>query len=334
MNTWNPPLGLGVTETNTLSPAELAGEREDALRAMWGGDASAVFRAAFADVARWGPRRPTRRLDGGGDAFYSVADWQRWHVVIPVRGAHEALEVCLRSLAGLEDADTFDVTIVCQAAEADAVWAVIDRSTINVNLTRVVATADPWHFAVNCNEAIEDFWFDRDAVVFLNSDCDVTPIVSLRGAFAVALSHADAVGPAGSNVSGFQNFGPERGATWGRLDRRKMPSVSTLPYPRLVGFCLAVRLSAFRAVGGWDESFVNAYDDDDLSLRLALRSEAGRPSLLWCPSALVLHEGSASFREMPDARANYDRTLDENRRRFEARWGWAAGNIHSWWRTV
>ena len=84
---------------------------------------------------------------------------------------------------------------------------------------------------------------------------------------------------------------------------------------RLVGFCLAVRTSAFRALGGFDERFeIGGFEDDDLCRRLHqidLR-------LLIAHASFVHHRGHASF-EANDI--DWWVTQVENGVRFEAKWG-------------
>src|SRR5437764_613371 len=61
---------------------------------------------------------------------------------------------------------------------------------------------------------------------------------------------------------------------------------------RLVGFCLAVKASAFAEVGGFDERFeVGGYEDDDLCQRL--RDAGGR--LVIAHSSFVHHVGHQTF---------------------------------------
>ncbi len=84
---------------------------------------------------------------------------------------------------------------------------------------------------------------------------------------------------------------------------------------RLVGFCLAVRTSSFRAVGGFDERFeIGGFEDDDLCRRLHqidLR-------LLIAHGSFVHHSCHASF----DANdVDWRVTQLENQVRFEEKWG-------------
>lgn len=323
---WKFPLGLCVaTRFDDAATDALRGE---ALRMMRDGDASLARVAAYCDVATWRTRRDAR-LDGAGVPTESFVSW---HVVIPIRGAHDALRRCLETLADLDDADAFDLTLVCHESEFAAVHAIAENAMGNcAPWFHVEPTLEQCGFARACNTGLDYRWDENDVVVFLNSDTDLSRLYSLRGAFGSAIALADAAGPAGTNVSGFQSVGSPAD---GKLSDLRAPHVFRVPYPRLVGFCLAVRFGTFLSVGGWDEGYTNAYDDDDLSLRMALTSTPGSPSLLWTPCVVVLHEGSASFRELPDAQSVYDRAMRENRARFDARWGWALPEIPAWWRSL
>ena len=66
----------------------------------------------------------------------------------------------------------------------------------------------------------------------------------------------------------------------------------TTDVERLVGFCLAVKASAFAEVGGFDERFeVGGYEDDDLCQRL--RDAGGR--LVIAHASFVHHVGHQTF---------------------------------------
>ena len=82
----------------------------------------------------------------------------------------------------------------------------------------------------------------------------------------------------------------------------------------MIGFCLAVRTSSFRALGGFDERFeVGGFEDDDLCRRL-LEADL---RLLIAHGSFVHHHGHASF----DANdLDWRVTQGENRIRFEEKW--------------
>jgi GT2 family glycosyltransferase len=89
--------------------------------------------------------------------------------------------------------------------------------------------------------------------------------------------------------------------------------------PKLSGFCVLIKRAALEAVGGLDERFgPGLFDDDDLALRMR---RAGY-ELAVALDLFVHHAGSRTFvGEAIDAAA----LLEENRARFEAKWGPDAG---------
>jgi glycosyltransferase involved in cell wall biosynthesis len=159
-------------------------------------------------------------------------------------------------------------------------------------------------------------------VVFLNSDT-VVPLGWLDE-ILVPFDQRDvgAVGPRSDNVSGKQGTPSvpdpqddpgafaEFAVEW-RTSHRGQTSESR----RLIGFCLAVRTSSFRAVGGFDERFeIGGFEDDDLCRRLLETDQR----LLIAHASFVHHHGHASF----DANdIDWRVAQGENRARFEEKWG-------------
>jgi hypothetical protein len=82
-------------------------------------------------------------------------------------------------------------------------------------------------------------------------------------------------------------------------------------------FCLAMRRDAFERIGPLDTRFaVGMLEDDDYSLRA---HEAGY-RVVCCEDTLVHHFGESSFGKLV-ASGEYNRLLDENKARFEEKWG-------------
>ena len=81
----------------------------------------------------------------------------------------------------------------------------------------------------------------------------------------------------------------------------------------VTGACLAIRRPAFDAVGGFDEGFVNAYEDIDLCLKV----RAAGHRIRYCAASIVYHHESVSRRgEIEDLRPEDDGNL----LRFADRW--------------
>jgi GT2 family glycosyltransferase len=269
-------------------------------------------------------------------------DWSA-QIVVPVRGAHEAFRLCLQCLAAT-DLLKAHVSVPCAQDEAEGVLAIAEERRGGPGGSRRVTvdvTDAPQSFAANVNLAASRS--RSEFLVLLNSDAFVGPdwLDALLAPFADP--EIVAVGPMGTNVSGHQGVEPialaggvvppfpttpAEVAAFARRAAWMTPELSTAPYAarRLVGFCLAVRRSAFDRVGGMDERYaVGNFEDDDLCLRLSLVGKC-----VVVPDLLVLHAGQASFRELPDAENVYRRALFDNHRRYLAKWGWIAADVAAW----
>ena len=196
--------------------------------------------------------------------------------------------------------------------------------------TRESLTAYPWldvvanhvnqGFARGCNQGAANA--RSDVVVFLNSDTVVPPgwLDELLAPFDQ--DDVGAVGPRSDNVSGTQKTmavpDPEDdppGFFAFAEEWQKGHRGQTSDARRLVGFCLAVRTSAFQTLGGFDERFeIGGFEDDDLCRRL--REHHLR--LLVSHGSFVHHRGHASF---DGNEIDWQLVQDDNRVRFEEKWG-------------
>ncbi len=81
-----------------------------------------------------------------------------------------------------------------------------------------------------------------------------------------------------------------------------------------LGFCLLSRRNLYEQVGLLEESYgMGNFDDDDLSNRV--KQQGMR--CVRASAAYVHHEEKASFRNLP----NWEAAFERNRRQYEARWG-------------
>ncbi len=100
--------------------------------------------------------------------------------------------------------------------------------------------------------------------------------------------------------------------TLGSDPQKRSPGWVELPVA--IGFCLLARRSLFDRIGLLDEQFgMGNFDDDDLSLRI--RKAGLKP--VRALAAYVHHEEKSSFKKLP----GWEKAFDENRRRFEKKWG-------------
>jgi glycosyltransferase involved in cell wall biosynthesis len=183
---------------------------------------------------------------------------------------------------------------------------------------RVVHNDTNRGFAAACNQGAEVA--AGEVVVFLNND--TLPVD--RWLDLLLEPFADpgvvAAGPRSNFVFGPQlvpdvPYDPARMPELRRFVRewRERHAGEVTEVERLVGFCLAVRRDAFRAVGGFDEGFgAGGWEDADLCSRL--RSAGGR--LVIAHAAFVHHVGHATFDAngldwLAVQNANQDRYLDK-----------------------
>ena len=90
--------------------------------------------------------------------------------------------------------------------------------------------------------------------------------------------------------------------------------------PKLSGFCLLMKRAVYDKIGGLDERFgLGLFDDDDL----AERARRAGFELAVAHDLFVHHFGS---RTLLGAGSMPSKLLDENARRFAAKWGLAEGN--------
>ena len=90
--------------------------------------------------------------------------------------------------------------------------------------------------------------------------------------------------------------------------------------PKLSGFCLLMKRAVYDKIGGLDERFgLGLFDDDDL----AERARRAGFELAVAHDLFVHHFGSRTFLGNG---IDIDELLEENARRFAAKWGLAGGN--------
>ncbi|MBX3023958.1 glycosyltransferase [bacterium] len=212
-------------------------------------------------------------------------------IVIPVWNQWPLTRACLAALASARRPR--DEVIVVDNGSRDATAAELAR----MPWLRVLTNEANRGFAAACNQGAAVA--SGSVVVFLNNDT-LVPDDWLEGLLAPLADPAVvATGPMSNCASGPQ--GVERAAyDAGSLTAfrafaarwRRQHLGQTQETPRLVGFCLAVRASALRAVGGWDEGFaIGGAEDDDLCLRLT----AAGGGLRICRDTFVHHHGHATF---------------------------------------
>lgn len=228
-------------------------------------------------------------------------------IVIPAWNAWDRTRACLEALRSTTAPR--DEVIVVDNGSSDATptglgsfgWVKVIRNEANRG------------FAAACNQG--EAAASGEVVVFLNND--TVPVgrwfSELLGPFSDP--GVAAAGPRSNFVSGEQLV---PGAAYTKMSElrsferrwREGHAGQTSDTGRLVGFCLAVRRSAFSGIGGFDEGYgIGGYEDDDLCRRLV---GAGW-RLVVAHGSYLHHVGHATF----DANAlDWAGIETANRRRF------------------
>jgi GT2 family glycosyltransferase len=314
--------GRGVVATPMRALEPLAGRdlvrfartpeefvRQIASAAAAGGEEIAR-RRAFARENTWDARAQelSRRLE------------QLWPLVSILVVTHDGLawtRMCLGSIDRRTDWPRFEV-IVADNASTDATRQWLGDEERRGSL-RVVLLPENRSFAAGVNAAAAAS--RGEFLCLLNNDTVVT-----RGWLSALVRHLERdstigmIGPSTNEIAnearvevGYRELRHldswSRGFTRSRAGRAE-------PIPMLAMFCALLRREVFDRIGPLDERFeIGMFEDDDYARRLAaegLRLAVARDSF-------VHHAGRGSFRALPDA--EYRRIFEENRRRYEEKWG-------------
>ena len=221
-------------------------------------------------------------------------------VVIPHYGPHELLRACLASLWAHTQPE-IEVVVV-----DNGTGAAIDADI-------VVRNEDNRGFAAACNQGAAIATGSR--VVFLNNDCEVRagwlePLAARldegAGVVGSLLLYPD------GNVqhAGVRLFRNDRGELTAENRRQRYGAG---PVEAVTGACMAVDRAAFLRLGGFDEGYLNGYEDVDFCLTAR---EAGW-EVLFEPESVVTHHESASGPERWVA-------VKANIQRLQDKWGWVS----------
>jgi GT2 family glycosyltransferase/tetratricopeptide (TPR) repeat protein len=214
-------------------------------------------------------------------------------IVIPVWNAWPVTKQCLESLR--PTIGVRDEIIVVDNGSTDAT----SRELRKIPGLHVITNAENLGFAKANNQGAEVA--RHDFILFLNNDTVLAkgwleellaPLFGNEGVGAVGPRSNYVSGDqlvesvpyaTNSNLSGYREFARD----WMREHRGVISTTE-----RLVGFCLAVRKSAFNQVGGWDERYgLGGFEDDDLCAALI----SSGWELLISHGTYVHHHGSQTF---------------------------------------
>jgi GT2 family glycosyltransferase len=226
--------------------------------------------------------------------------------------------LALESVLGCTEYPNYEIVVVDNGS-GDRTLSCVRRLAAVHPHVRLIENRENRGFPAATNQGIEAA--EGDVLVLLNNDVLVAPGWMSRLVKHTEDRGACLVGPVTNRIGNEAQI-PVDYTTWqGFLDfaarRAADRDGQAFPIHTLTMFCLAMPRQVVDRLGVLDERFgVGMLEDDDYSLRAR---HAGLP-LLCAEDVVVHHFGESSFGELV-ASGERDRVLEENRRRFAAKWG-------------
>lgn len=252
----------------------------------------------------------------------------RASIVIVTHGQRELTEQCLRSLQrclGDRLSREWELVLIDNASPDDTPellrsWS--DRAVVRL-------LEENLNFAGGCNRGAAEA--RGEVLVFLNNDTEVT-----AGALETVVAQALEPGVA---ISGCRLLFPDRTLQHAGVAFLRGPALGGASMPQHVfrhadqdlaaarasyeldcvtAACMAVRADVFRAVGGFDQGYLNGLEDVDLCLRIRLSGKR----IVYRGDATVIHHEGASRGKGDDLWATPARAamMRHNDLHFTARW--------------
>ena len=237
-------------------------------------------------------------------------------VVMVTRDNLAVTRLCLESLL---DDDAAREIVVVDNASTDGTRSYLLTLTRRVPHVRLVLNDENLGFPRGCNQGLEEA---RGAVlIILNNDTIVS-----RGSLARLCAHLEdptigLVGPVTNRIGNEAEvpvaYGTLRGFRAAARARAVERAGETFELRMPAMFCVALRRDVWERLGPLDEEFgLGTLEDDDYALRSTL---AGYRSVC-AEDVLVHHFGEATFGALY-ASGERSRLIEENRRRFDEKWG-------------
>jgi O-antigen biosynthesis protein len=248
----------------------------------------------------WGQAARTRQDGPVRTVERPLSEEPSVEVIVCLRDKPELLARCVVSLLARTRYERFTIALVDNGSEAAETLELLNGLARHPRV-RVLRDSRPFNFAALNNQAVATS--AADVVVFLNNDTEVTEeswverlleqaIRPEVGAVAPMLLYPDGLVQHAGAALGLHGYAghPFAGLTPDAATPFGTPADGTRNWLAVTAACMAVEREKFRAVGGFDETFVVAGNDVDLCLRL---TAAGYRSL--CVSeAVLMHDESRS----------------------------------------
>ncbi len=264
----------------------------------------------------------TLRLDGTEDGTDLPAKMRAAFplasVVIVTRDNLDLNRLCLESLFARTEWPRYEVVVVDNGS-TDGTAQLLAGLAAGRESLRVIAFPENRGFPAAANAGLADA--RGDPLVLLNNDTVLTrgwltglarhlaadPRLGLVGPVTNAIANEARVEAGYADVRGL----PRWAAEWCRAHDGEIVDVSMLAF-----FCVAIRRRTFEEVGPLDERFgLGLFEDGDYNRRVRQRGWTARCAR----DVFVHHWQNASFRRL--GRDAYFALYEENRRKFEEKWG-------------
>jgi GT2 family glycosyltransferase len=235
-------------------------------------------------------------------------------IIIPAHNHAGMTDACLRAVLSTIDAAT-EVVLVDDASNPPLECAATTDPRV-----RVLRNEIGLGFAGSCNRGAEGA--SAEFLIFLNND--TTPRAGWLEAMLRCADEDPKVGIVGCRLLYSDETVQHAGIAFSQADGeprhiyRGFPGdhpavVQTRHLQAVTGACLLVRRTLFEALGGFDSTYENGFEDVDLCLRAA---QAGHV-IAYCGEAVVSHLEAVSRR--PDSTAPSG-AESHNRSEFTQRW--------------
>jgi GT2 family glycosyltransferase len=237
----------------------------------------------------------------------------RVSVVVPAFNAWELTKTCIEKLLPATDREILADVVVVDDGSTDGVtpaWTAAQRT-----FTPVLRPENRG-FSAACNAGAAAG--RGDALLFLNNDAFAMP--GSVAAMRAALAADETIGIVGAKLLYADGSLQHAGlalldgpvSRWWHVHRQLPGSLPDANVARdvlaVTGAALMIRRSLFAALGGFDERYVNGWEDVDLCLRA------------WCRGLRVRYEPRAVIEHLESATLGRTRGDRANEARFIARW--------------
>jgi len=225
-------------------------------------------------------------------------------IIIPVFNRADLTSECLEALRGTVDMRTHEL-IVVDNASTDDTPALLETHPLS---PRLIRNDQNLGFARACNQGAETA--RGEFLLFLNNDTAPTPnwleplVEILRGDPGVAAVGCRLLYPDSQLIqhAGVAFDSPAPYHLWCGFPADWPPANEQQEVDAVTAACMLVRRSAFLDLGGFDESYMNGFEDVDFCLRL--REKGHR--IVYCPTSVVLHHESMTEGRWLQEERNFD----------------------------